>query len=393
MNLAHCLPALQSSDLGPAFGAGRAVDGVISAADAAQTAFSDRPYWEVDLGAARDIDTIELTMPAQPGWLLVSETPFAGNDLASEIAQSSFALPVTAAGSFTVAQAGRFVRVQLTGTQVSLALTEVKVNQIRNLAQGKVAAQSSTAGDAGARRATDGIVDGDVAKLSVASTNTESEPWWEVNLDENHDIGDIVLWSATPVYPAAWKNLRVYVSSWGSSSGAVPVRHYYPALGEPGALPARKIVIPVRAPGSLVTIVLEDSTAQLRLAEVEVKNDTGSSGKPTGVLKGMVAYTNERDNNRCVPDALHVLDRMNDDGDLVAWHHGSANYPALDDDHFHIQSIVRMPYLPDTELLDGSFFAATFSHPRSCSDKSPLSDCVAVGSQLGVARMGFGVAA
>ena len=53
VNLAHCLSASQSSDLGPAFGAGRAVDGVISADSVAQTAVSDRPTMRFGRGRRR----------------------------------------------------------------------------------------------------------------------------------------------------------------------------------------------------------------------------------------------------------------------------------------------------------------------------------------------------
>jgi hypothetical protein len=94
-------------------------------------------------------------------------------------------------------------------------------------------------------------------------------------------------------------------------------------------------------------------------------------------LKGRVAFATESDNNRCVPDAIHVLNRLNSTGDLMAWHYDRAGYAQLDGEHFHTETIVRMPYMAGTPL-DGSFFVSAWSHPPG-----------EAGAIMGVAQMQF----
>jgi hypothetical protein len=101
-----------------------------------------------------------------------------------------------------------------------------------------------------------------------------------------------------------------------------------------------------------------------------------ANGSPPG-LKGRVSYVNEADNNRCVPDALHVLNRLNARGDLIGWHYLENGYAPLDDEHFHTETIVRMPVVSGTPL-DGSFFVSSWSHPPG-----------EAGAVMGVAKMGF----
>ena len=90
-----------------------------------------------------------------------------------------------------------------------------------------------------------------------------------------------------------------------------------------------------------------------------------------------------------MPDAEHVLNRMNARGELMAWQYAAANYPPVDSDHFHNETIVRLPYFDPSVNpnlnLDGSYFVSTFSHPEAGN-----TDSLAIfGSQLGVAKLGF----
>lgn len=96
-----------------------------------------------------------------------------------------------------------------------------------------------------------------------------------------------------------------------------------------------------------------------------------------GPLKGRVAFATEKDNNRCVPDAIHVLNRLNATGDLLGWQYDHAGYAQLDGEHFHTETIVRMPYRAGTPL-DGSVFVSAWSHPPG-----------EAGAIMGVAQMGF----
>jgi hypothetical protein len=93
-------------------------------------------------------------------------------------------------------------------------------------------------------------------------------------------------------------------------------------------------------------------------------------------LQGSVAFASEPDNNRCVPDAVHVLNRMNARGELLGWQFSSAGpsvdasgvrdsfYGPLDGEHFHLETIARLPYFGNGSTLDGSYFVAANSiHP------------------------------
>lgn len=103
-------------------------------------------------------------------------------------------------------------------------------------------------------------------------------------------------------------------------------------------------------------------------------------------LKGRVAYATEPDNNRCVPHAAQVLNRMNARGDLMAWQYDAAGYAGLDGSYFHNETMLRLPYFGPgpNQNLDGSYFVSAFSHP-------PLEDIFnhPVGARMGVAHMGF----
>ena len=78
------------------------------------------------------------------------------------------------------------------------ALAQVDVSSV-NLALGKAATQSSnyreTRGTANS--AVDGDTNGVWRSGSITHTNTESQPWWEVDLGTVEDISDINLFNRT----------------------------------------------------------------------------------------------------------------------------------------------------------------------------------------------------
>jgi hypothetical protein len=94
---------------------------------------------------------------------------------------------------------GRFVRVNLTGVRKLLALAEVEVfSNGENVALKGTATQSSTAYSGEAKRAIDGKTEGDFFKgQSVSHTNTEKDPWWEVDLGSPVEIERIAIWNRT----------------------------------------------------------------------------------------------------------------------------------------------------------------------------------------------------
>jgi len=94
---------------------------------------------------------------------------------------------------------GRFVRVELPGTEKILSLAEVEAFRgAENLARGKPATQVSTTHDAPAGRAVDGVTEGGFfVANSVTHTATQADPWWEVDLGADEPIDRIVVWNRT----------------------------------------------------------------------------------------------------------------------------------------------------------------------------------------------------
>jgi hypothetical protein len=92
----------------------------------------------------------------------------------------------------------RFVRVELPGPHQVLSLAEVQVfRDGTNLATAGRASQSSTAEEAGADRALDGRTTGEFLLGSTTLTESEDDPWWEVDLGEEHALDQIVVWNRT----------------------------------------------------------------------------------------------------------------------------------------------------------------------------------------------------
>jgi len=94
---------------------------------------------------------------------------------------------------------GRYVRVTVPGMKKLLALAEVEVfSNGQNVAVKGEAKQSSTAYGGDAKRAIDGKTDGDFYKAqSVSHTNTEKDPWWEVDLGSSVEIERVAVWNRT----------------------------------------------------------------------------------------------------------------------------------------------------------------------------------------------------
>ena len=93
---------------------------------------------------------------------------------------------------------GRTVRIDLPGNQRIIHLAEVEVysNGV-NIARQGVAKQSSTYGPAEAKRAIDGNRDGVFDKGSTSHTESQNDPWWEVDLGKDVPIERIGVWNRT----------------------------------------------------------------------------------------------------------------------------------------------------------------------------------------------------
>ncbi|HYN83660.1 MAG TPA: discoidin domain-containing protein [Pyrinomonadaceae bacterium] len=188
-------------------------------------------WWEVDLGASRQIDSIKVWNRTDccgsrlaNFYVLVSDTPFASTDLTATLSQPGVSGFHTAgqAGrptTINVSRTGRYVRVQLTGTNY-LSLAEVEVigrplAQPSNVALGAAATQSSTyahATDPAASKAVDGNTNGNFLAGSMAHTDSESQAWWEVDLGAVRQIDSINLWNRTDCCGSRLANFYVLVS-------------------------------------------------------------------------------------------------------------------------------------------------------------------------------------
>ncbi|MCB1092879.1 MAG: DUF1549 domain-containing protein, partial [Verrucomicrobiae bacterium] len=92
----------------------------------------------------------------------------------------------------------RFIRVEVPGKARFLQLAEVEVfSGGANVATAGKASHSSQYADAEAKRAIDGNTNGDYAKGSVAHTDQQDNPWWEVDLGALKSIDRIVVWNRT----------------------------------------------------------------------------------------------------------------------------------------------------------------------------------------------------
>jgi len=106
---------------------------------------------------------------------------------------------------------GRYVRVELPGKQVYLALSEVQVfSGAENVALHGKASQISTGYGGDASRAIDGNTDGDFYKsLSTSHTDRADDPWWEVDLGASMAVDSVVVWNRTDGVGDRLKNARV----------------------------------------------------------------------------------------------------------------------------------------------------------------------------------------
>jgi hypothetical protein len=113
-----------------------------------------------------------------------------GNFVVTRV-RASIVPPATAAGP-----RARYVRIELPGKEKILQIAEVQVfSSGENIALRGEAKQSSTYSDAVAAHAIDGRTDGEYAKGSIAHTNTEENPWWEVDLKSTASIDRIVVFN------------------------------------------------------------------------------------------------------------------------------------------------------------------------------------------------------
>jgi YD repeat-containing protein len=287
VNLALGKAATQSSTYpAPGTAASNAVDGITSGG-ITHTNLEAKPWWQVDLGAIQQVESVKLwnrldccQNRLSNFYVFISDSPFSSNDPATTAAQSGvWSYYVTGQAPdtllLTAGRTGRYVRVQLTGTEY-LSLREVEVFGEPNLAAWRSTTQSSTYPAAGT--APDNAVDGNTA--NITHTNLEAQPWWQVDLGTVQQLSTVRLWNRPDCCQDRLSNFYVFVSDVPFQSGSLQttlnqagVSNYYTS----GAAGAQKVVNIGRT-GRYVRVQLT-GTNYLSLAEVQV---LGSANIGTG---------------------------------------------------------------------------------------------------------------
>ena len=289
-NLASGKTATQSSTLAgyAAAAAGAAIDGNTDGnffhGSVTHTNSEANAWWQVDLGASANITSIVISNRTDccgerlgNYWVFVSDMPFGAGDTPATLQNragtwSSYQTSApNPSASITANAQGRYVRVQLTGTN-PLSLAEVQVTgtaaAATNLALGKTATQSSTLagyGFGGASAAVDGNTDGNFFDGSVTHTNSEAGAWWEVDLGASANITSIVISNRTDCCSDRLNDYRVYVSDTPFNSAQL--RSGWSS--HQTVAPNPSTTISVNAQGRYVRIQLT-GTNSLTLAEVQV---------------------------------------------------------------------------------------------------------------------------
>jgi hypothetical protein len=277
-------------------GAGSAVDGSTDGNffDGSVTATNADPnaWWQVDLGSSATVNAIVVWNRTDccgtrlgDYWVFVSNTPFLRTDTPATLQNraGTFASHQTAAPdpstTITAGAQGRYVRVQLTGTDY-LSLAEVQVfgvaPGITNLALGKSATQSSTFPGyptAVAASAVDGNTDGNFFDGSVTATNLDANAWWQVDLGASASISSVVVWNRTDCCASRLSNFWVFVSDtpFAPNDTVDTLRNRPGTFGNSGSLTPNPpaTITTLGAQGRYIRVQLA-GTNYLSLAEVQV---------------------------------------------------------------------------------------------------------------------------
>jgi hypothetical protein len=263
-------------------------DGSVSHTDA-----NPQAWWQVDLGAIYPLSTIKVwnrtdccSERLADFYVFVSDVPFTSTDLTTTLNQAGISAYYTAGvasavTTINVNRTGRYVRVQLSGTNF-LQLAEVQVLEafVTNLAAGRSATQSSTFEGNTADRAVDGNTDSNLWDGSVSHTDANPQAWWQVDLGAVYPLFTINVWNRTDCCSQRLADFYVFVSDVPFTStdltttlNQAGVSAYYTA-----GVASAVTTINVNRTGRYVRIQLS-GTNFLQLAEVEVFG--GPAATPT----------------------------------------------------------------------------------------------------------------
>ncbi len=228
VNLALGKPAKQSSlhQSNPEWTPDKTVDGDLSTLNFNHTDSELNAYWEVDLGAVQPIDSVDVWNTTdccqgrlQNFWVLVSDKKFESETLAGALKEPGvtgyyYLRQASRPESFEISRTGRYVRVQLAGTNF-VHISEVQVwapvaPLPVNLAAGRAARQSSTHGNI----YLPGLaVNGNALGESDSHTSSELEAYWQVDLGSVQQISTVDIDNVfTSTYWQRMSNFYVFVS-------------------------------------------------------------------------------------------------------------------------------------------------------------------------------------
>ncbi len=290
-------------------------------------------WWELDLGAVADIESINLWNRTDccedlfsNYYVFVSDIPFSSSNLNTTLNQngvSNFLQNGTAQRptSININRSGRYIRVQLNGTSY-LAISEVEVigclngggcpaagtpcndgnlntendvedgncncsgtpingecNSTTNLAWNKNTSQSSTLTANGitgnASKAVDGNTNGvyftnPSSASSVSATNNSSQPWWQVDLGDSYSIEQIKVYNRTDGSDKS-QNVYVLVSNTPFTSADLQTARNQAVFEQYiSGLVGSPSTINLEAEGRYIRIQMEGN-GYLVLGEVEVE--------------------------------------------------------------------------------------------------------------------------
>jgi F5/8 type C domain/Fibronectin type III domain len=308
INLALNKPASQSSTpilaaCGTTAPASLAVDGNTNGSLAncsnysvTHTNLDSNAWWQVDLGAVQSVQNIQIynrtdCCPERLSsyYVFVSDAAFTSTDLNTTINQAGVSnyFQTAQAGSpttVTVNRTGRYVRVQLSGTNY-LHMAEVQVwgtasSSPINIALNRPATQSSTpilaacGTTAPASLAVDGNTNGSLASCSgysVTHTDFDTNAWWQVDLGSIQSIQTVQIFNRTDCCASRLSNYYVFVSDVAFTStnlnttlNQTGVSNYFQA-----AQAGSPTTITVNRTGRYVRVQLS-TTDYLHMAEVQV---------------------------------------------------------------------------------------------------------------------------
>jgi len=196
------------------------------------------------------------------GWSRVSV--FAETSFVASVAGGTSVFTETAREGVTTYNLRAFIDGERIDASCSLAV---------NRAFGQDTSQSSTSFGGAAARAVDGNTSGVYRQDSVTHTNSQSQPWWQVDLGQTGSISTIELWNRTDCCASRLSNVVVFVSDTDMAGRSLAALEADPAVTSfsiDGAV-AQSTTINAGTNGRYVRVQLR-GTNPLSLAEVIVNS-------------------------------------------------------------------------------------------------------------------------